>query len=80
MNIRKAAHKFHQIGVFVNSVEYPAVPKSQQRFRISIMATHTKEDIDRLKEAIAEFWRGHKNDGKGKSNAVYSNHKNLLIN
>ena len=43
-------------GIFLNSIEYPAVPISQQRFRISIMATHTKEDINRLVEAIEEIW------------------------
>jgi glycine C-acetyltransferase len=55
-NIRKAARLFHQRGIFMNSIEYPAVPISQQRFRISLMATHTKQDIDRLLEAIAEVW------------------------
>jgi glycine C-acetyltransferase len=56
MNIREAAFKFHQRGLFLNSIEYPAVPVSQQRFRISIMATHTKEDIDKLMTAIEEIW------------------------
>ena len=56
MNIREASYQFHQKEIFVNSVEYPAVPKSQQRFRISIMATHIKEDIDRLIDAIIEIW------------------------
>jgi len=56
MNIREAAFKFHQRGIFLNSIEYPAVPVSQQRFRISIMATHTKEDIDKLMTAIEEIW------------------------
>ena len=56
MNIRKAAYEFHEKGIFLNSIEYPAVPISQQRFRISIMATHTKEDINRLVEAIEEIW------------------------
>ncbi|MEJ2617169.1 MAG: pyridoxal phosphate-dependent aminotransferase family protein [Ignavibacteriaceae bacterium] len=56
MDLRKAACKFHEKGIFVNSVEYPAVPISQQRFRISIMATHTKEDINKLIEAIDEIW------------------------
>lgn len=56
MDLRKAACKFHERGIFVNSVEYPAVPISQQRFRISIMATHKKEDIDKLIEAIDEIW------------------------
>jgi len=56
MNIREAVCHFHKLGIFLNSVEYPAVPLSQQRFRISIMATHTKEDIDRLAESIREVW------------------------
>ncbi len=57
MNIREAAYEFHKKGIFINSIEYPAVPLSQQRFRISLMATHTKNDIDRLVEAIEEVWK-----------------------
>ena len=64
MDIRKAAYLFHLKNIFINPVEYPAVPANKQRFRISIMATHSKEDIDRLAMAISEVW----NDP-----AVYSN-------
>jgi glycine C-acetyltransferase len=60
MNIRDASFEFHRRGIFINSIEYPAVPKSQQRFRISVMATHTKQDIDRLMEVISEIWRNSK--------------------
>ncbi len=56
MSIRKAASRFHEKGIFVNSVEFPAVPVSQQRFRVSLMATHTREDIDRLVDAVGEVW------------------------
>ncbi|HSD64804.1 MAG TPA: pyridoxal phosphate-dependent aminotransferase family protein, partial [Ignavibacteriaceae bacterium] len=56
MNIRKASYEFHKQGIFVNSIEYPAVPLSQQRFRISIMASHKRSDIDRLLSVIAEVW------------------------
>ncbi|MCK7528695.1 MAG: hypothetical protein MZV64_69625 [Ignavibacteriales bacterium] len=41
----------------MNSIEYPAVPLSQQRFRISLMATHTTNDIDRLVQTINEVWK-----------------------
>jgi len=58
VNIRRAARRFHELGIFVNPVEYPAVPLSQQRFRISMMATHTREDIDRLIEAVEIVWSG----------------------
>ncbi len=80
MNIRNASFEFHQKGIFINSIEYPAVPKSQQRFRISIMATHTKEDIDRLIEAIAEIWRNNERRPEKKSEALkaYSNKKVLF--
>ena len=56
-NLRDMARRFHEAGIFINSIEYPAVPISQQRFRISLMATHTKEDIDRLLEVVANVWR-----------------------
>lgn len=56
MDIRKAAYLFHLKNVFINPVEYPAVPANKQRFRISIMATHTKEDIDSLATATEEVW------------------------
>jgi len=62
MNIRKASKAFHERGIFVNSVEYPAVPVSQQRFRISMMATHTREDIERLLAVIEEVWSLFSND------------------
>jgi glycine C-acetyltransferase len=52
MNTRQASYKFHKQGVFINSVEYPAVPLTKQRFRISLMATHTREDINRRLAAI----------------------------
>ncbi len=56
MDIRRAAAAYHEHGIFVNSIEYPAVPLREQRFRISIMATHTRDDIDRLVESTAKVW------------------------
>lgn len=57
MNLRKANYQFHQKGIFLNAIEYPAVPMDQQRFRISIMAEHTKKDIDQLVESIEQVWK-----------------------
>ena len=59
MNIRQAAYRFHELGIFINSIEYPAVPISLQRFRVSLMASHRKEDIDRLLETVATVWSEH---------------------
>ena len=55
-NIRILARKFHDAGMFLNAVEFPAVPVSKQRFRISIMADHTREDIDNLLGVVEELW------------------------
>jgi glycine C-acetyltransferase len=44
--------------VFVNYAAFPAVPKGEQRFRVSIMATHTREDLDRLIACMEEIWAG----------------------
>ncbi|NJM15394.1 MAG: aminotransferase class I/II-fold pyridoxal phosphate-dependent enzyme [Bacteroidales bacterium] len=55
-NMRKVSNMFHEMGLFVNSIEFPAVPKSNQRIRISVMATHTKPQMDRLIEAVGKIW------------------------
>ncbi len=38
--------RFHEEGVFINGVEYPAVERDKQRLRISMMATLTKQDLN----------------------------------
>lgn len=46
-------------GLFVNIMEYPMVPPGLERLRLSVMATHTKEEMDKaldlIKEATTEF-------------------------
>jgi glycine C-acetyltransferase len=64
MNIRKASRAFDELGIFLNSIEYPAVPISQQRFRISLMATHTKKDIDKLISVVEKVWKKHSESGR----------------
>ncbi|MBW3553755.1 MAG: aminotransferase class I/II-fold pyridoxal phosphate-dependent enzyme [Gemmatimonadetes bacterium] len=41
-------------GVFTNPVTPPAVPENSCRLRISLMATHTDEQVDRVLEAFAQ--------------------------
>ncbi len=45
----------HRRGIFLNAVQYPAVPLDRQRLRISVMATHTQADLDRLLEVLGEL-------------------------
>ena len=56
MNIREANSQLHSRGIFLNAVEYPAVPINQQRFRISITAEHTTKDIDQLVTCLEDVW------------------------
>jgi 8-amino-7-oxononanoate synthase len=44
-------------GVFINPVRYPAVGKHKSRFRMSISAAHTPEDLQEGAQAIARVLR-----------------------
>jgi 7-keto-8-aminopelargonate synthetase-like enzyme len=40
-------------GVYINPVRYPAVGKHKSRFRMSISAAHSKEELEEGAAAIA---------------------------
>lgn len=44
-------------GIFTNCVIAPAVPPGQQRIRMCLMATHTREDLEKVVEACAKVGR-----------------------
>ena len=46
-------------GVFVNPVKYPAVPKHKSRFRMSISAAHSREELERGADIIVRVLRRH---------------------
>lgn len=60
VQIRKASFGFHEKGIFINSIEYPAVPLEEQRYRISMMSSHTKMQIDRLVDTVDYVWNTYK--------------------
>lgn len=43
-------------GICVSSIRYPTVPKESPRIRVSLMAQHTKEDIDEFVQALSEVY------------------------
>lgn len=51
-------HKLFEEGVFVNPVLFPAVPKGSELLRISLMATTTKEMIDKALEVFKKVRTG----------------------
>jgi glycine C-acetyltransferase len=42
----------HERGIYVNPVQYPAVPKRLSRIRMSLMSEHTIENLDHSLESL----------------------------
>jgi 7-keto-8-aminopelargonate synthetase-like enzyme len=55
----RATGRLEEEGVFANPVVFPAVPMGKSLIRISLMATHTEEQLsiaaDRFKKVGAEL-------------------------
>lgn len=43
-------------GILVSSIRPPSVPKDMSRLRLTVMATHTKEEIEFTANAIIKIW------------------------
>jgi glycine C-acetyltransferase len=50
--VKEISRKLHEMDIYVNPVVYPAVPKKLSRIRMSLMATHTKEHLDKALNAL----------------------------
>lgn len=50
--LRQMNKRIFEDGIFLEAVPYPAVPRGQERLRLKIMATHTKEDLDKTLEVL----------------------------
>jgi glycine C-acetyltransferase len=57
LTLRKMNKRIYEEGIYLNAIPYPAVPKGQERFRLSVMATHTHDDMDRTLEVLEEVGR-----------------------
>lgn len=52
--VRQINKTLYRKGLFANIMEYPMVPPGLERLRLSVMATHTLEEIDRAVSLIVE--------------------------
>jgi len=50
--VKEMCREMHEMGIYVNPVFYPAVPRRLSRIRISLTAGHTKEHLDRALEVL----------------------------
>lgn len=57
VDIRRLTLGLHEHGLFANAIEAPAVPADKQRLRLSVMATHTDEHLERAIATIARVGR-----------------------
>ncbi|MBI4948973.1 MAG: 8-amino-7-oxononanoate synthase, partial [Deltaproteobacteria bacterium] len=54
----KASERLLEAGVFIQAIRPPTVPDGSSRLRITTMATHTKEDLDLVIDAIKAALNG----------------------
>lgn len=54
---RIASRELSTLGAIANLVEYPAVPQGGARFRVQVMADHTREDVDTLVRMMLQAMR-----------------------
>ncbi len=50
--VKEMGRQLDKMGIYVNPVFYPAVARKLSRIRLSLMATHTQEDLDDTLTAI----------------------------
>jgi len=50
--VKEMCRKCHEMGLYANPVLYPAVQKKLARIRLSLMAGHTREHLDRTLEIL----------------------------
>lgn len=55
--VRRLNKELYRRGLFVNIMEYPMVPPGLERLRLSVMSTHTREEIDAAVDLIASTAR-----------------------
>ena len=51
-NTAKISQKLFENGIYAPAIRFPTVPKNSARIRISLIAKHQKEDIEKLLEII----------------------------
>jgi 7-keto-8-aminopelargonate synthetase-like enzyme len=54
---RIASRELASLGAIANLVEYPAVPQGGARFRVQVMADHSREDVDLLVRLMQQAMR-----------------------
>ena len=54
--VRQVNRKLHDAGLFTVGIHYPAVSRNCGKLRLSIQATHTRNDLDTALEILDAVW------------------------
>lgn len=57
LKVKESCRRLNDLGIYVNPVPFPAVPKGAERIRMSLMSTHTKEHLDRALNTLEDVGR-----------------------
>ncbi|HYE81065.1 MAG TPA: aminotransferase class I/II-fold pyridoxal phosphate-dependent enzyme [Clostridia bacterium] len=57
LKVREMCRRLHELDIYVNPVMYPAVPKRLARIRMSLMSSHTREQLDKALDALETVGR-----------------------
>ena len=57
----RLSYELKKEGILVSAIRPPSVPKDMSRLRLTIIATHTKEEIEFAAKKIIEIWNKLKN-------------------
>ena len=49
---KRMSQQLLERGIFVQAIRHPTVPKDTARLRLTVMATHTQDDLDQLLNAL----------------------------
>lgn len=55
--LKEMVRRLHEAGIYANPVAYPAVSKRLSRIRLSLMANHTREHLDRCLNVLEDIGR-----------------------
>ena len=53
------AEKLKEEGILVSAIRPPSVPEGESRLRLTIIATHTIEEIEHTAQTIIKIWNNH---------------------
>ena len=54
IKVLEACRMLHEKGIYVNPIQYPAVPRRLSRIRISLMSDHEKEHLDKTLSVLVD--------------------------